>query len=453
MRVACLGKLGNHFLNNGNYVARVGKRVAKSLDVSRVFIVAAGLLLGFLLLGGPVEVRTQQTNSDGDLRLVDKTAGTVIDLSTATAPSGRLEIFDDEDGDGTGEWKGICDDALGVLGTEKEGNVRVIGRQEAEVACRQLGFSGGTPITQLTLPDDSDYLLDNLECAGSEAKILGEGKCRHNTRGEHNCESAEAFGVTCAAATTNNDAVGRLAITGTTQLRQTLTADHTGITDEDGKPTEATSFSYQWIRVDFYWNETEISGATSSTYVLQDADEENWIKVKLTFTDDEENGEEVFSFEEGSVYTDKPDGSLRLKPLRLTYDLGGGVSITVDSDEFTGMVEIYDEPSKRWKGVCDDGAGNENLGWGTEESEVVCRQLSFAGGTPITAIDGTTYPPIYFLLDGVVCDGTEDKLLDCEHAERGTHDCTTLEYAGVFCDDPDADDDTTDDSTTENNGN
>ena len=436
MRVTCLGKLRNHIVNNGNYVVRVGKRVAKSLDVSRVFILMSGLLLGFLLLGGPAEVSTQETNSDGDLRLVDTTADTVIDLSTATAPSGRLEIFDDDDGDGTGEWNGICDDYLGVLGTAKEGNVRVIGRQEAEVTCRQLGFSGGTPITQLTLPDDSDYLLDNLECAGSEAKILGEGKCRHSERGEHDCESEEAFGVTCSATTTNNDAVGSLAITGTTQLRQTLTANHTGITDEDGKPTAETSFSYQWIRVDNYWNETEISAATSSTYVLQDADEENWIKVKLTFTDDAGNAEEIFSFEEGPVYTDKPDGSLRLRPLRLSYDIGG-ITITVDSDEFTGMVEIYDEPSKKWKGVCDDGAGNENQGWGTEEAEVVCRQLEFAGGTPITQINGTTYPPIYYLLDEVVCDGTEAKLLDCDHAERGTHDCTSTEYAGVFCDDPD----------------
>ncbi len=435
MGIARLEKLRNHLVNNGNYVARIGKRVAKSLDVLRVFIVAAGLLLGFLLLGGPAELRTQQTSSDGDLRLVDTAAGMVVDLSTATAPSGRLEIFDDEDGDGTGEWKGICDDYLGELGTEKEGNVRVTGRQEAEVACRQLGFAGGTPITQMTLPDNSDYLLDNLECAGSEAKILGEGKCRHSGRGEHDCENEEAFGVTCSAATTNNDAVGRLAITGETQLRQTLTADHTGITDEDGKPTEETSFSYQWLRVDLYLNETDISGATSSTYVLQDDDEENWIKVKLTFTDDEENEEKVFSFEEGPVYTDKPDGSLRLRPIMLSYDLGGG-TVTVDSDEFTGIVEIFDEPSKKWKGICDDGADDENLGWGTEEAQVVCRQLGFAGGTPITQINGTTSPPIYYLLDEVECDGTEDKLLDCDHAERGIHDCTTLEYAGVFCDDP-----------------
>lgn len=443
MRTARLERLGSYLVNNGSYVARFGKKAAKSLSVSRVLVVAAVISLGFLLLGEPAEVRTQQTNSDGDLRLVDTTAGTVIDLSTATAPSGRLEIFDDEDGDGTGEWKGICDDGLGVLGTEKQGNVRVIGRQEAEVACRQLGFSGGTPITQLTLPDDSDYLLDDLECAGSESRILGSGKCKHRTRGDHNCESNEAFGVTCAAATTNNDAVGRLAITGTTQLRQTLTADHTGITDEDGKPTEATSFSYQWIRVDLYWNETEISGATSSTYVLQDADEENWIKVKMTFTDDEDNAEEVFSFEEGPVYTDKPDGSLRLRPVRFSIDQGNGVTIVVDSNEFTGMVEIYDEPSKKWKGVCDDGAGDENLGWGTEEAQVVCRQLEFAGGTPLTQISATNvYPPIYFLLDEVVCDGTENKLLDCDYATRGVHDCTSTEYAGVICDDPSDDDDT-----------
>ena len=102
------------------------------------------------------------------------------------------------------------------------------------------------------------------------------------------------------------------------------------------------------------------------------------------------------------------------------------------------MVEIFDEPGRKWKGVCDDGAEDENLGWGTEEAQVACRQLGYSGGIPITEIDGTTSPPIYFLLDGVKCDGAEEKLLDCEHAERGIHDCTSLEYAGVFCDGPDS---------------
>ncbi len=441
MKIARLGKLRNHLGDKGSYVIRIGKVVTRALNISRVFIVAAGLLLGLLLMGGPAEVNTQETNVEGDLRLVDMTTGNVVSLVIAVAPSGRLEMFDDEDGDGTGEWKAICDDYLGVLGTQEKGNLRVIGRQEAEVACRQLGYSGGTPITGLTLPDDMDYLLDNLECAGSEARIFGEGKCRHQPRGEHDCESQRAFGVTCEAATSNDDAVGRLAITGETKVRQTLTADHTGITDEDGKPTEETSFSYQWIRVDNYWNEIEIPGATSSTYVLQDDDEENWIKVKLIFTDDAGNAEEVFSFEEGPVYTDKPDGSLRLRPLRLSYDLDDGATLSVDSDQFTGMVEIFDEPGRKWKGVCDDGAEDENLGWGTEEAQVACRQLGYSGGIPITEIDGTTSPPTYFLLDGVECDGTEEKLLDCEHAERGIHDCTSLEYAGVFCDDPDSNDD------------
>ena len=439
MRAARLEKLGDHVVNNGGCATRFGKMAAKILDVSRVLAVAVGLLLGSSLLDGPAEVRAQLLSghtADGDLRLVDKTSGTVIDLDDATEPSGRLEIFDDADGNGVGEWKGICDDGLGVLGTRKEGNIRVIGRQEAEVACRQLGFSGGTPITQLTLPDDSDYLLDDLECAGSEGRILGEGNCRHSPRGEHNCESGEAFGVTCSAATTNFDARGRLAITGETKLGQTLTADHTGITDLDGKPTEETSFSYQWIRVDLYWNETEISGATSSTYVLQDADEENWIKVKMSFKDNSDNREEVFSFEEGPVYTNLPDGSLRLRSIRITSYFADGSTTSVLSDEFTGLVEIFDEPSKKWKGVCDDGEGDENLGWDAKEAQVVCRQLGFEGGTPITQINGTTYPPIYFLLDEVVCDGTETKLLDCDHATRGTHDCTSQEYAGVSCEEP-----------------
>ena len=443
------GKLKNCLSDSRGYAMRIGKRIAGALNVSRVLIMATGLLLGFLLLGEPAEVRTQQTSADGDLRLVDTNSGTVIDLDTATAPSGRLEIFDDADRDGVGEWKAICDDYLGLSGQGK-GNVPVIGREEAEVACRQLGFSGGTPRTQLAWPAESGYLLDNLECAGSESRILGDGKCRHDPRGEYDCGSDEAFGVTCAAADTNNsDAVGRLAIGGTTQLRQTLTADHIGITDEDGKPTDETSFSYQWIRSDFFWNETEISGATSSTYTLQDADEEHWIKVRVRFTDDAGNPEEVFSFEEGPVYTDLPDGSLRLRPIKFRVPYNDGVTVTFDSNEFTGLVEIYDEPSKKWKGVCDDGPDDENLGWGTEEAQVVCRQLGLAGGIPITRINGAVYPPIYFLLDEVECDGAEDRLLDCDHAERGIHDCISTEYAGVFCEDPDADDD----SDTDNTGN
>ncbi len=429
------GKLKNCLSDSCGYAMRIGKRIAGTLDSSRIFVVAAGILLGILLVVGPAEVSTQETNADGDLRLVNTDDGTVVDLSTATAPSGRLEIFDDEDGDGSGEWKGICDDGLGTLGTEEENNVRIIGRQEAEVACRQLGFSGGTPMTRLAAPSGvetgdgktslSYYLLDDLVCSGSETAILGEGKCKHLPRGQNNCTANEAFGVTCAAPTSNNDAVGRVEISHTeTKTGVTATADHSGITDADGKPTQESSFSYQWIRSDIVWNETEISGATSSTYTFQSDDEENWVKVRIRFTDDAGNQEEVESFEVGPVYPDLPDGHIRLVAV---------TTINPDTNEAelsdpsrAGLVRVFDNQAKRWKGVCDDL-------WDDTDASVVCGQLGLSGGTAWTNILWIGYSAPPFLLDDVECDGTEQTLLECPHAGRGVHNCAAWEYAGVVC--------------------
>ncbi len=373
----------------------------------------------------------RKPNADGDLRLVNTDDGSVVDLSAATAPSGRLEIFDDEDGDGSGEWKGICDDGLGTLGTQEDNNVRVIGRQEAEVACRQLGFSGGTPMTELALPPDVEvgdgktplayYLLDNLECAGSETAILGEDKCKHLPRGQNNCSANEAFGVACTAPTSNNDAVGHVAIRGTeAKTGVTVTADHSDITDADGKPADESAFSYQWIRSDIVWNETEISGATSSSYTLQSADAENWIKVRISFTDDAGNQEVVESFEVGPVTPDLPDGSLRL--IAVTNVTTGEVS----DEDSSGLVQIFDSEAGQWKGICDDL-------WDSNDAAVACGQLGLSGGEPITNILYMGWSPLLFLLDDVECDGSEDNLLECSHAERGVHNCSSWEYAGVTC--------------------
>ncbi len=82
----------------------------------------------------------------------------------------------------------------------------------------------------------------------------------------------------------NNPATGAPSITGTPRVDEELTADTSAIMDADG--ITPSNYSYQWVRVD-----TDISGATSSTYTLTDDDAENKIKVKVTFTDDESNAE------------------------------------------------------------------------------------------------------------------------------------------------------------------
>ena len=74
-----------------------------------------------------------------------------------------------------------------------------------------------------------------------------------------------------------NDApVGVPTISGTVQEDQTLTADASGISDEDG----LGAFSYQWLR-----DGAAITGATASTYTLGDADVGTQISVQVSYTD------------------------------------------------------------------------------------------------------------------------------------------------------------------------
>ena len=86
----------------------------------------------------------------------------------------------------------------------------------------------------------------------------------------------------------NNLATGAPTISGTAQVGQTLTASTTGISDADGLTNP--SYSYQWLADD-----TEIDGATSSTYTVQSTDNGKVIKVRVTFTDDNSNEESLIS--------------------------------------------------------------------------------------------------------------------------------------------------------------
>ena len=99
--------------------------------------------------------------------------------------------------------------------------------------------------------------------------------------------SAATDAVT-AAPQPNNPATGAPVISGTVQVGETLTADTSGVADEDGLDNAA--FTYQWLAGD-----SDISGATGSTYALADADEGKAIKVKVSFTDDGGNDETLTS--------------------------------------------------------------------------------------------------------------------------------------------------------------
>ena len=95
-----------------------------------------------------------------------------------------------------------------------------------------------------------------------------------------------------AAATPNSPATGTPTITGTARVGETLTVATTAIADADGL-TSAT-FAYQWLA-----GETDINGATESSYTLTSSEQGNVIKVRVTFTDDAGHEESLTSRRDG----------------------------------------------------------------------------------------------------------------------------------------------------------
>ncbi len=113
------------------------------------------------------------------------------------------------------------------------------------------------------------------------------GACVDSVTGEsdttNNCSSSVTVTVQV-----NSAATGAPTISGTAQVGQTLTASTSGISDSDDLTN--VTYSYQWLADD-----TEIDGATSSTYTVQSTDNGKVIKVRVTFTDDAGNDESLTS--------------------------------------------------------------------------------------------------------------------------------------------------------------
>ena len=86
----------------------------------------------------------------------------------------------------------------------------------------------------------------------------------------------------------NTPATGLPAISGTAQVGERLTADTSGITDEDG--LDDATYRYQWTA-----GGSDIAGATDSTYTLTDDDQGKTIQVRVSFTDDRNNAETLTS--------------------------------------------------------------------------------------------------------------------------------------------------------------
>ncbi len=149
----------------------------------------------------------------------------------------------------------------------------------------------------------------------------------------------------------NNLPVGIPTISGTAQEDETLTANTSGISDADGLGT----FSYQWLR-----GGVAISGATSSTYALGDADVGQAMSVQVSYTD-------------GLGTPEGPLTSAQTAPVANINDAPSGVPT------ITGAVQAEATLTANTSGISDaDGLGTFSFQW-------------LRGSTPITGATSSTY--------------------------------------------------------------
>ena len=107
---------------------------------------------------------------------------------------------------------------------------------------------------------------------------------------DHDLSWTDGDTVTVKLVAHNVVATGQPTISGGAQVGKTLTASDDGIEDLNALP-DPPGFTYQWVRVDGSNSETNIAGATSSTYTLTAPDVGHTIKVNVSFTDFRGNAE------------------------------------------------------------------------------------------------------------------------------------------------------------------
>ena len=187
----------------------------------------------------------------------------------------------------------------------------------------------GNADTDIAGATDSTYVL----AADDEGKTI---KVKVSfTDDASNAETLTSAATGTVLARPNSSATGAPTISGTAQVGEVLTADTSGIADSDGLTN--ASYSYQWIS-NGGTSDTDITGATNSTYTLVAADESKTIKVKVSFTDDEDNDETLTSTATASVISASEGASGQSESEGVSYIT---VAVTEDTSDPNNIVTNF----------------------------------------------------------------------------------------------------------------
>ena len=193
----------------------------------------------------------------------------------------------------------------------------------------------GRTITAIAGATGATYTLVDAD----EGKIIRVQVSFTDDRG--NEETLSSAATATVQARPNNPATGAPAVSGTVQVGETLTAETSGIGDEDG--LSGATFSYQWMRNDGS-TDTAIAGATGATYTLVDADGGKTVKVQVSFTDDRGNEETLSSAATAAVTA---------RPMPLTASIHDAPENHDGQNAFTFELRFSEEPDLSYRTLRD----------------------------------------------------------------------------------------------------
>ena len=253
--------------------------------------------------GKTIQVRVTFTDDANNEETLTSAATVAV---AAAAPASLTAAFQDlpdsHDGSTTFTFRVLFSEDVGISYVNMRDDAFSLSEGDVTGARR---VDGRNDLWEITVEpeDNSDVgitLPANRSCATTGAICTREDSPRQLT----NSPTATVTGP-AEAPPTNTSAAGAPTISGTPQVEQTLTADTSSITDEDGLTN--VSYSYQWIA-----GGSDIAGATGSTYTLTSSEQGQTVRVRVTFTDDAGNDETLTSEATAAVaasdQTDPGDG-------------------------------------------------------------------------------------------------------------------------------------------------
>ena len=256
--------------------------------------------------------------------------------------------------------------ASGAEGAPREHSNRLATGAPAINGSARVGETLTVDITSIADPDGLENVAFAYQWQADDADINGatgatytlidseEGKVIKVrvsfTDDVYNEETLTSAATGAVVARPNSPATGAPTISGTAQVGETLTVETSGVIDADGLSN--VQYEYQWLADD-----SDISGATGSTYTLTDSEESKAITVQVSFTDDAGNEETLTSSATGAVAGAQPTEP-PAKPRGLSATAShDSVTLTwddSDDDSITGYVILRRIPGVDPEGQFDE---------------------------------------------------------------------------------------------------